>query len=331
MKIHPGYFKAGLFALGALGLAMGFVLLLGGGAFLRDGMLFETVVDESVQGLDVGAPVKFRGVRVGEVRAIEFVQNDCDCHKHFLQLVCSVDPAALGPRLREQLTAGLAREIAAGLRMGLAARGLTGGLYVEMDYFDPVQNPPRMIDWEPKNRYIPSMTSTTSRLLGAAERLMDRAAAVDLTATHARIDRLLDEAAESAAKVREAAAEAPAAIRAIREFVGGPVGEEMREAFAEIRGGARAWRASAEADLTRSMENVRRATEELPATVERMNRTIRQIEAMVTVQQQDMAEAVEGLRAVTEQMRGLVMEAERNASGMIFGGPPPRISPGRKR
>jgi phospholipid/cholesterol/gamma-HCH transport system substrate-binding protein len=331
MKIHPGYFKAGLFALGAMGVAMAFVVMLGGGAFLREGILYETYVDESVQGLDVGAPVKFRGVRVGEVKVIDFVQNDCDCHKHFIQLVCNVDTSAVGPRMRDQLTRGLAHEIAGGLRMGLAARGLTGGLYVEMDYFDPAQNPPLKIDWEPKNLYIPSMASTTSRLLGAAEKLMDRVAAVDLAETHAKVDRLLDEAAESAAKVKVAAAEAPEAIRGIRELVRGPLVEEIREAFAEIRGGAQAWRASAEAGLSRSMENVRRATEELPATVERMNRTIRQMEAMLTSQQQDMAEAVEGLRAVAEQMRGLVFEAERNASGLIFGGPPPKIEPGRRR
>ena len=38
------------------------VVVLGGGALFRRTVIFETYLQESVQGLDIGSPVRYRGV-----------------------------------------------------------------------------------------------------------------------------------------------------------------------------------------------------------------------------------------------------------------------------
>jgi paraquat-inducible protein B len=62
----------GLFVVGAIVLAVFSVMVLGSGKLFRDTVPFVVYFDASVAGLDVGAPVKFRGVPVGTVREIAF-------------------------------------------------------------------------------------------------------------------------------------------------------------------------------------------------------------------------------------------------------------------
>ena len=58
-------FSVGLFMTAGLGLATLAVIWLGMTSFLRKGELYVTYFDESVQGLNVDSPVKYRGVPVG--------------------------------------------------------------------------------------------------------------------------------------------------------------------------------------------------------------------------------------------------------------------------
>src|SRR5918995_3259770 len=64
------YFKIGVFVISAIVIGVIGVVVLGAGAIFQTRSLIETYIDESVQGLDVGSPVKFRGVLVGNVEQI---------------------------------------------------------------------------------------------------------------------------------------------------------------------------------------------------------------------------------------------------------------------
>ena len=67
MSAETKFFKLGAFVLAGVAVAVGAVVVLGAGSLMRKKVLAESYVDESVQGLDVGAPVKFRGVTVGRL------------------------------------------------------------------------------------------------------------------------------------------------------------------------------------------------------------------------------------------------------------------------
>ncbi|MDX2501314.1 MAG: MlaD family protein, partial [Deltaproteobacteria bacterium] len=57
----------GLFVVGAIFLLVVALVVLGSGRFFKDTDRFVAFFDGSVKGLTVGAPVMFRGVRIGKV------------------------------------------------------------------------------------------------------------------------------------------------------------------------------------------------------------------------------------------------------------------------
>jgi phospholipid/cholesterol/gamma-HCH transport system substrate-binding protein len=168
---------AALAALVLIGLALG---LRGLGAATVD---YHTYFDESVQGLDVGAPVKYRGVRIGNVSTIAIAPDK----KHV-----AVGLAVLAIEA-ERL--GLA-EANPALRTQLSSQGLTGAKFVELDFTDPVASPPPELPFPPGPRYVPAQTSTIKGLEDSLEAvgqrlpdLVDRAVST-LTKLEAMIDEL---------------------------------------------------------------------------------------------------------------------------------------------
>ena len=63
----------GAFVVGACILAAGMVITFGAGDYFKDKDRFVLYFDDSLKGLDVGAPVRFMGVKVGNVTGIDLV------------------------------------------------------------------------------------------------------------------------------------------------------------------------------------------------------------------------------------------------------------------
>ncbi|HXV27906.1 MAG TPA: MlaD family protein, partial [bacterium] len=167
MSEKTRYFKIGMFSVFALVLLCVGLMLFGAGAFFKQAPLaFETYFDETVQGLDIGAPVKFRGVKVGEIKDIAFVKDVYEQSESIAQMKqyfeyilvrFSVNPKnfpKLGESDGQKLLDKLASEY--GLRAKLVPIGISGLNYLEMNFVDPAQNPPLEIDWTPERLYIPS-------------------------------------------------------------------------------------------------------------------------------------------------------------------------------
>ncbi|WP_139280431.1 MlaD family protein, partial [Vibrio parahaemolyticus] len=64
-------YKLGLFVVSALVSLFVVLFILGGRSLFEPKIIVETYFDESVSGLEVGAPVRFRGITAGEVVSIE--------------------------------------------------------------------------------------------------------------------------------------------------------------------------------------------------------------------------------------------------------------------
>jgi|SRR5689334_4471369 len=148
MESDRHYFFEGLFIIIlSLGAALAFVWLSGSGH--RDDVLYHIRFDESVSGLSVGDPVKFRGVDVGTVRSMNLDPTDPDR--------VEVDVA-----LRKD--APVKTDTKATLRL----KGITGVLFIELNGGSPDA---KLLAAATPEGSIPEIASEKSPLTTALEAL----------------------------------------------------------------------------------------------------------------------------------------------------------------
>ena len=173
MATRANYVKIGLFVV--LGFAAMLALAVGLGATetRRVTVAFFTYFNESVQGLDVGSPVSFRGVRVGHVGDITIAPDHRLVEVRMDVDVASMEQLGLVPRGEFKRT-HVFPPPPDDLRAQLGTQGLTGNKYVAVDFFDTKTNPPPALIFSPMGHYIPAATSLTKGLEDSLTRAMER-------------------------------------------------------------------------------------------------------------------------------------------------------------
>jgi paraquat-inducible protein B len=126
----------GLFVVIALALAVAGLLIFGSGTFFQKSTYYVLYFESSVGGLDVGAPVEFNGVRIGNVSEIKLVYDHQD---NTVRIPVYI---RLEPQRMSEVNAELAQEgssmnvhVKRGLRARLQSQSfLTGKLKIELAY-----------------------------------------------------------------------------------------------------------------------------------------------------------------------------------------------------
>ena len=126
----------GTFVVGAVVIAVIALLLLGGGDIFRKKPKFVLYFDGSVKGLNVGAPVNFRGVKIGTVTDIKIVVHESG-QALDIPVVIEIDPISFTFPEGEERSVKKGVDIAVenGLRAQLEMQSLlTGQLFIQMDF-----------------------------------------------------------------------------------------------------------------------------------------------------------------------------------------------------
>src|SRR5918995_7514855 len=186
-----GYFKIGLFVISAILIGISGVIALGVGSIFHRKNLAETYIEESVQGLDVGSPVKFRGVLIGKVEQITLTSVEYATRRRYVLVRFDISPNIFGFPVGNRSNQALQDELKYGFRVRLAAQGLTGVAYIEADYLDPERNPPLEIDWQPKHPYIPSARSRITQLSESVERILHNVEEINIPQLTASVEKSL--------------------------------------------------------------------------------------------------------------------------------------------
>jgi paraquat-inducible protein B len=177
-KVDPR--TIGIFVIGAVVLIVGGLVFFGPGGFFTETSRYVIYFESSVKGLNVGSPVRFRGVRIGQVREISIRVRPSDLEFH-IPVVIELDPKKIRAEGSEQglfetLKTSVQAEdpilplIDEGLRAQLQLDSLvTGQLFVNLDMVP--ESPVSKVDLPGDYPQIPAISSSLAELTKTFEDL----------------------------------------------------------------------------------------------------------------------------------------------------------------
>jgi ABC-type transporter Mla subunit MlaD len=339
-------FKLGLFVIGGVALLFVVLFALGAGKFFQRTYQMETYIDEAVNGLEVGSQVKFRGVRVGTVSEIGFVSekygNRAEGYR-YVYVLCTLDKDLFGSLGAKSAKAQAADEVARGLRARPISQGLTGQLFLGLDYVEPERNPPLTVDWEPASIYVPSAPSTLSRVeqavLGISNTLTGLETA-DLPETVKSFRRFADSASEFlentdpkvvGPKLSATLDQTRALLARINELLADPAAATLVPEAAKTLAGVRKLVEGAGPDAVALVHDSREMVKSLKTSAKSLEKflanpeTERQLAEMPGAMQQardtvsELKSAAKRLNSVLGRMEQLTAAQQANVEGILEG------------
>ena len=341
----------------------------GARVFNKRAVLAETYFTESVTGLDIGSPVKYRGVPVGEVKRIGFVYSEygIPSGKSFthtgarlIMVVMALDPERFSLLGEHDAKAVLETLVKQGLRIKVAMSGVTGLAFLEMDYVQPdkkEQTGVAEISWKPRHPYIPVTLSTMTTIKKAIDDVYVKLSAINLPELGAELLATLSLVQNKLNNVNLTALSGEATLmmhelrdtnRALKQLVESP---ELAALPAEFSATVASVRRSAEGveteimPLARSLSGTVVRTEELldalkmvvsnnsgnvSETVTALRQTSQTLNRTILVQQDALEDLVGSLKRASAGLDRLVRELGDNPAALLFGRPPEQLPETRR-
>jgi paraquat-inducible protein B len=191
MSTHVNHWKVGALVVVGFVLTLVTILVLGAQSLKKESVSYVTYFDESVQGVEIGSPVKFRGVTVGTVSSIGIAPDKRQVKITSDLALNDLDDLGLS------VGHGKNRKISVppDLRMQLASQGITGVKFLQIDFFNVKDNPLPTLPFPVPPNYIPAAVSTMKNLEDAIVHAVDRLPEVADAIMHiaGRADGLIDE------------------------------------------------------------------------------------------------------------------------------------------
>ena len=197
MKTKVSPTLVGLFVLGALVLLLVALFSFGGVNFFHKPQRFVVYFDESIHGLELGSPVKLRGVRVGRVASLNVRYNNAN--QSVVAVVCELSRNVIlnesGQLLEVSDRAELQKLIDRGLRARLDLQGLaTGLLFVQLDFFDPaLYPPPNTASTDAKYVVVPAVPSVIAGYQASISEILADVRRIDFASLAAEVRGLLQD------------------------------------------------------------------------------------------------------------------------------------------
>ena len=351
MEEKQRYYRLGAFVIVTLVFVFAILFILGGRSLFQPKLRFETYFDKSVAGLEIGSPVKFRGVPWGTVVEIEtsavLYERDVPIDK--LRSYIVVRGEITGSRERvEYWKKDVDLALARGMRAQTQLAGITGQQYLALDYLDVKTHPPLAYDWKPDYIVIPSAPSLTGEIIAGVQKFMAslNEAEVDklgqnlnklVVNVNAKLDQL--DVAQLSAEGVGLLKDARATVQRIDKVVAkAPVDQAVTNVSSAA---GRLDNLLANPGLNQTVDNTAAFTArlrtaaadggELDRILKDLDEAIVRANAMMADNQYDVRAIVQDLRATADNLRSLTETAKRYPAGVLIGGPPEKIERPKKK
>ncbi len=265
MATEANKFKVGIFLIAGFLIFNGALIWIGASRLFESTREYVTYFTESVQGLDVGSAVKFRGVPLGRVKEIH------------------VAPDRVLVEVRLEITPAF--QVTPGMRTTLASSGITGMAFVEIALPPEGAPPPPRLSFTPRGAYIPSQRSFLTNLMSALTDIAAQARGTDLRGLVAEFRELVNavnrrvsgpEVGNTLQRISEAADALDILTRRVTAFLedpkfSGAVGR-VGTALEDLESGAHSVKSLlADPRLAETLGDVRAAADALRKFSEEMN------------------------------------------------------------
>jgi hypothetical protein len=164
------HWKLGLFVIVGTVLTLAAAAFFGTRGLRKETVSYSSYFDESVTGLDVGSPVKFRGVTIGNVSVIDVApdrRHVAITYELGVSVLGQLGLAAAGRGQRTKIS------VPPDLRAQLGSMGVTGVKYILIDFFDVRTNPVPLLPFPVRGNYIPAASSMMKNIEDSVVRAVD--------------------------------------------------------------------------------------------------------------------------------------------------------------
>ncbi len=186
----------GLFVSMAVILAVVAVLLFGSGKLFSHKEQFVIYFTDSVNGLSIGSPVKFKGVQIGEVTAIKIhydQPDDSDAIPVIIEIDTTRQHRDLGDNTDLSDPDVFKKQVDGGLRARLEMLSfVTAQLYIDLDY-EPSDAAPKFVGLSHLYKEIPSVSSGLSEMVKSVTTALANLSKVDFVEMADKVNRLADQ------------------------------------------------------------------------------------------------------------------------------------------
>jgi paraquat-inducible protein B len=198
MSKHASPTVIGAFVVGALALLLAGILILGGGRYFHHTAHVIVYFDGSVDGLRIGAPVKFRGIEVGTVKDLRINMTGAirDPLRVRIPALLEIDETRLTSQGLPRIDLNDRKKVDALVELGLRAQlqlesFVTGVRFVSLDIRPET---PVVLTHDPKYPEVPSLRGAEAEIADKASHMFSKLAEIDFNRLVASLQSTVDHA-----------------------------------------------------------------------------------------------------------------------------------------
>jgi len=307
-------FTVGLFVASGIAIALAAIIWLGLSGFLEKGEYYVTYFNESVQGLDIDSPVKYRGVSVGRVESIGVAPDS-----KLIEVILKIES---GQKLERDIVAQL------------KSVGITGIMFVELDRKkegEADRSP--ALSFPSEHPIVASKPSEISELLQGIDDVLNQFKSLDLEGISDRIKIAVDKISQSVddANIKGIAADIEASLESLERILAYERWDRIMTSMEGAGQSLSAMMDKAEGLVSEKEEEIKKAIENFSKAMEKANILMEKGASLMSGADESQARLRrhlvvigQNLEQASESLKELIDLLSDQPSQLILGDPPPR-------